>query len=123
MKLRFMGKESTPTNSPTLYSTDHESYVIQGWVVADEGILALLTVPEDETLIEVPPDLLDYLSLDGLDPSTKHTVPPIVHVMENGNFILQGPRVTDPEVLSQMDIPDHETCIHVSRSAVAALVG
>ena len=35
MKLRFLGKDSTPTNSPTLYATDQNSYVVQGWIVTD----------------------------------------------------------------------------------------
>ncbi|GAA5158166.1 hypothetical protein GCM10023321_37550 [Pseudonocardia eucalypti] len=123
MQLRFLGKESTPTNSPTLYASDEGSYVIQGWIVTDTAVLTRLTVPANETLVEVPPGLLDYLALDGMDPSTKHPVPPIVHVTERGNFIIQGPRVTDPATLKQMDIPDHETCIHLARSTVAALVG
>jgi hypothetical protein len=50
-------------------------------------------------------------------------VPPIVHVTANGNYIIRGRRVTDPEVLGQMTIPDHETCVEVMRSAIAALIG
>jgi len=50
-------------------------------------------------------------------------IPPIVHVAQNGNYIVQGKRVTDQETLGRMDMPDHETCVEVSRSAVAALVG
>jgi hypothetical protein len=30
VKLRFLGKDSTPDESPTLYATDRDSYVIQG---------------------------------------------------------------------------------------------
>ncbi|MFI5778255.1 hypothetical protein [Nocardia sp. NPDC051570] len=123
MQLRFLGKNSTPTNSPTLYATDQDSYVIQGWIVNDEAILAQLAVPNDETIVEVPAALLEHLSLDGLDTTMRNLVPPIVHVKENGNYIIQGRRVTDAGVLSQMSIPDHETCIHVSRSAVSVLVG
>jgi hypothetical protein len=123
LQLRFLGKDSTPTNSPTLYSTDQDSYVIQGWIVNDEAILAQLFIPDDETIVEVPAALLDYLSLDGLDPETRNLVPPIVYVKENGNYIIQGRWVTDPKVLGQMSIPDYETCVHVSRSAVSLLVG
>lgn len=123
MQLRFLGKDSTPTNSPTLYATDQNSYVIQGWIVNDETILAQLAIPDDETIVEVPAALLDYLSLDGLDADARNLVPPIVHVKKNGNYIIQGRRVTDSKVLSQMSIPDYETCVHVSRSAVSLLVG
>jgi hypothetical protein len=30
VKLKFLGKDSTPTNSPTLYATDQGSYLVQG---------------------------------------------------------------------------------------------
>lgn len=122
MKLRFLGKDSTPTNSPTLYVTDEESYVIQGWIVTDAVILAGLTVAADETLVEVPPALLDYLALDGLVDAVTNVVPPIVAVTSDGNYIIQGKRVTDAKTLSQMSIPDHETCVHVTRAAVGALL-
>jgi hypothetical protein len=91
--------------------------------VTDPDILEWLDVPDDETLIEVPPGLLDFLALDGLDPSARNLVPPIVHVKGNGNYIIQGCRVADSDTLDQMDIPDHETCIHVTKSAVSLLVG
>lgn len=122
MKLRFLGKDSTPTNSPTLYATDEDSYVIQGWKVTDP-IHALLVVPDDETIVEVPAALLNFLSLDGLASDPRNLVPPIVHVKENGNYIIQGKRVLDAETLSQMSIPSHETCVQVSKSAVALVVG
>jgi hypothetical protein len=123
VQLKFLGKESTPTNSPTLYVTDQDSYVIQGWIVTDNAILAQLVIPDDETIVEVPAALLDYLSSDGLDADTRNLMPPIVYVKENGNYIIQGRRVTDSAALSRMSVPDHETCVHVSRSAVSLLVG
>lgn len=123
MKLRFLGKESTPKNSPTLYATDETSYVIQGWIVSDEAILRRLVVPANDTVVEVPAALLSYLSLDGLPTGKRNLVPPIVYVKDNGNYIIRGERVTDLETLSQMDIPDYESCVHVAKAAVAVLVG
>lgn len=122
MKLKFLGKDSTPTNSPTLYATDQHSYVIQGWIVTDAATLTELTVPDDETLVEVPAALLDHLALDGVDGAVTNVAPPIVGVTANGNFIIQGKSVTDSAVLSQMNIPDHETCVHITKSAVVPLV-
>ncbi|MGQ0777531.1 MAG: hypothetical protein ACT4NY_24495 [Pseudonocardiales bacterium] len=122
MKLRFIGKNSSPKNSPTLYATDQESYVIQGWIVTDAAILARLTVPDDETIVEVPAALLDHLVLDGLDGAVTNVGPPIVAVTSTGNYIIQGKRVTDVDTLSQMSIPDHETCVHVTKSAVVTLL-
>ena len=122
MKLRFLGKESTPDDSPTLYATDQDSYVIQGWIVTDPAILARLIVPDDETIVEVPATLLDHLALDGLNDAVTNVVPPIVGVTKNGHYIIQGKRVTDAEVLSQMNIPDHEICVLVAKSDVLTLL-
>lgn len=122
MKLRFLGKDSTPDDSPTLYATDRDSYVLQGWIVTDAAILARHTVPNDETLVEVPPALLNYLASDGLAGAVTNLVPPIVEVTASGNYIIQGKRVADVETLEQMSIPDHETCVHVTKSAVVTLL-
>ena len=122
MKLRFLGKDSTPDDSPTLYATDRDSYVIQGWIVTDPDILARFTVPDDETIVEIPATLLDHLGLDGLNDAVTNIVPPIVGVTENGHYIIQGKRVTDAEVLSQMNIPGHETCVLVTKSDVLTLL-
>jgi len=123
VKLRLLGKDSTPTNSPTLYATDQDSYVVQGWLVTDRATLAGLTVGEDETLVEVPAALLKYLALDGLRGEVINMVPPLVAVTPEGHYILRGRQVTDAQVLSQMSIPEHETCVHVHKSAMLALVG
>jgi hypothetical protein len=122
VKLRFLGKDSTPTNSPTLYATDQDSYVVQGWNVTDAATLARLVVPEGETVVEVPAALLTYLVMDGLNGVVTNPVPPIVGVTDSGNYIIQGKQVTDTETLSQMSIPPHETCVHVTRPAMLTLV-
>lgn len=123
MKLRFLGKESTPTNSPTLYATDQESYVVQGWIITDTTILTQLVVPQDQGVVEVPPTLLAYLAVDGVQGSVTNLVPPIVGVTGTGHYIIQGTRVTDSEMLGQMSIPEHESCVQVTRSAMLALIG
>ncbi len=121
MRLAFLGKESIPDQSPTLYATDRDSYVVQGWIVTDPQILAMITVSDDETIVEVPAKLMVHLAKDGLAGEVVNLIPPIVHVTQNGNYIVLGKRVTDREALGQMNIPDHETCVEVSRSAVVAL--
>lgn len=123
MHLMFLGKESQPNQSPTLFATDRDSYVVQGWIVTDSEILAMIAMPDDETIVEVPATLMAHLAKDGLSGDVVNLVPPIVHTAENGNYIIKGWRVTDTEALGQMNIPDHETCVEVLRSAVAALVG
>jgi hypothetical protein len=120
-KLRFLGKESMPDDSPTLYATDQGSYVVQGWIVTDPASLARLTVPDDETIVEVPTALLGYLALGGLDGAVTNLVPPIVGVTYNGNYIIQGKQVAEVEALSQMSIPEHES-VQVAKSAVLTLL-
>ncbi len=123
MLLTFLGKDSHPDESPTLFATDRDSYVVQGWIITDPEILVLIAMVDDETIVEVPAALMAHLAKDGLSGDVANLVPPIVHVAANGNYIIRGRRVTDPEALAQMTIPDHETCVEVSRSAVAALIG
>lgn len=74
MRLRFLGKDTTNDQSPTLYDTDEtyngkQVYVIQGWTVADAETLAQLDMPEHETAIIVPKALMKYLpkATDGAD--------------------------------------------------------
>jgi hypothetical protein len=122
MQLRFLGKDSTPTNSPTLYATDEGSYIVQGWVVTDPEILSRLNVSEGETLVEVPPRLMAHLAKDGLSGEVGNLVSPVAHVKDNGNYIIKAARVTDPGTLAQMKVPDHETCVEVASSAMAALL-
>ena len=72
--------------------------------------------------MEVPTALLDHLALDGLHCEVTYVVAPIAGVTPGGNYIIQGKRVTDAEALSQMSIPGHETCVHITKSAVLTLL-
>ena len=85
--------------------------------------MLLQKVTDDETIVEVPAKLMRHLAKAGLTGEITNLVPPIVHLTTDGTYIVKGKRVLDAETLGQLDIPDHETCVEVSRSAVAALVG
>jgi hypothetical protein len=61
MTLRFLGKVTESGNSPTLYAADQDTYVVQGWVVKDPETLAQLALPEGETAVIVPKELMNYL--------------------------------------------------------------
>jgi hypothetical protein len=122
VRLTFLGKNSQPNQSPTLYATDRGSYVVQGWIVSDPNILMGLDIRDDEAVVEVPPKLMIHLAKDGLSGDVVNLVHPIVHVTNEGRYIVKGKRVSDTEALGQMDIPDHETCVEVAKSAVAALL-
>lgn len=101
MRLTFLGKETQGGGSPTLFSTDRDTYVVQGWQVAG-----------DEASVEIPPRLLGCL-----EPRT--CLGTRLRDTGRGSFIVSGKPVTDPEALSQMDIPGHETCVEVAKGVAA----
>jgi hypothetical protein len=61
MKLRWLGADSKDGDSPTLYDTDEDQYVIQGFTVTDPDTRAQLNLPEGEEAIRVPKALMNYL--------------------------------------------------------------
>jgi hypothetical protein len=97
MRLRFLGKATQGGGSPTLYATDRNSYLVQGWKVEGHG-----------ESVEVPHRLLMHVEsgtyLGALMADTGR-----------GSFVLAGQAVTDVEALSQLDIPEHETCVEVPK--------
>lgn len=65
MKLVFLGKETQNDQSPTIYATDRDTYVIQGWKITDpEALEVLKDVPDHETYVEVPKALMKHLEKD-----------------------------------------------------------
>lgn len=120
MKLRFLGKETEKDESPTLYDTDRDSYLVQGWQVGDPGILDQLDLNGDETCVEVPRRLMAHLAksqlLDGYD----RRLPTYV-CTDRDTYVIKGRTVTDLEALAQMNIPDHETCVEVTKALRAAM--
>ena len=64
MKITFLGKDSTPNDSPTLYETDRGTLLVQGYVVTDPEALSQMRIPEGETVVEVPKRLMKYLPED-----------------------------------------------------------
>jgi hypothetical protein len=123
MKLRFLGKNSTPGDSPTLYASDQDSYVVQGWKVYAQDLLMQLEVPVGHTVVEVPTELFEHLTKDGQQSGEiKNFAAPIMLVTEQGTCIVQGQQMHDDEALSQMRMPDYETCIEVPKSSITALL-
>jgi hypothetical protein len=64
VKITFLGKDSTPNDSPTLYATDRETFLVQGYVVTDPEALSQMRIPDGETVVEVPKRLMKYLPED-----------------------------------------------------------
>lgn len=96
MRLRFLGKNTQTNNSPTLYATDHGTYVVQGWKT------------DKPDCIEIPHPLLGFL-----EPGT--CLSATLHDTGRGTFTLTGEPLDDPEALSQMQMPDFETGIEVPK--------
>jgi hypothetical protein len=97
MRLRFLGKDTQGGGSPTLFATDRDTYVVQGW-----------KVPGEDTSVEIPRLLLRHL-----EPSTRLAA--TLQDTGRDSYLLSGDAVTDAEALSQMDIPGHETCVEVGK--------
>ena len=53
---------SGESNCPSLYRTDRDTFVVQGWRISDPETLAQLDIPAHETVVEVPSDVLAELA-------------------------------------------------------------
>jgi hypothetical protein len=63
MSLHFLGKDpSSPDGgSPTvLYDETDDSYIIQGYKIADSGVLTQLNIPDHETVIRLPRRMMQF---------------------------------------------------------------
>ncbi|MFD4321889.1 hypothetical protein [Streptomyces sp. NPDC058548] len=121
MKLRFLGKNSNIGDCPTLYATDRDTYLVQGWKIYANDVLMQLDIPEGDTAVEVPTELFEHLTEDGLPAGEiRRLEDPVMILTPGGTFIVQGRKVTDPETLSQMEIPDYETVVEVPKAAITA---
>ncbi len=60
MKITFLGTTTHGDDSPTLYATDRDTYLVQGWRVRDTEALAGMNIPEHETVVEIPRALLRF---------------------------------------------------------------
>lgn len=70
MRLTFIGKDpdSNPTGSPTVFHTDRNSWVVQGWEVTDPDALAQMDIPAGESAVEIPDRMLQFFRREGRDP-------------------------------------------------------
>jgi hypothetical protein len=62
VKITLVAKDpgSAPDGSPTLYRTDRDSWVVQGWVVSDPEVLAAMSIPRGEACVEIPDRLVPF---------------------------------------------------------------
>jgi hypothetical protein len=65
VKLTFLGSTSQEGQCPTLYATDRDTFVVQGWTVTDpEALGDLRDVLPGEAFVEVPKALLRFAEGD-----------------------------------------------------------
>jgi hypothetical protein len=65
MRLRFPGADTKDEGCPSLYATDRDTYVVQGWTVTDpEALGDLRNVLEGESFVEIPKELLRFAAND-----------------------------------------------------------
>jgi hypothetical protein len=107
MRLTFLGKSTQGGGSPTLYATDRDTYVVQGWKVDAERA----------DLVEIPESLLDYLLPGTMLEAELHATGKRWRGDggECETFTLSGSRVAELDVLEQMNIPGHESCVEVGK--------
>jgi hypothetical protein len=61
MKVRFLGTNSDGGGCPAAYVTDRNTFVVQGKIVTDpEALSGLVNLAPDETVVEIPKELLQY---------------------------------------------------------------
>jgi hypothetical protein len=108
MRLTFLGKETQGGGSPTLYATDRDSYLVQGWIVPDEP----------RCIVEIPESLLRHL------PPGSALAAQLVRTGRQwrgddgpwDTYTVAGEPVIDQETLAEISIPAHESCVEVGRA-------
>ncbi|MFF3570144.1 hypothetical protein [Nocardia jiangxiensis] len=97
-RLKFLGKGgSDKSGCPTLYATDHDTYVVQAWKTDRTGT------------VEVPHLLLGFVLPDTF-------IGAELIDSGRGTFFVSGNPVTDSETLEQMTFEPNETAVEVAKS-------
>lgn len=122
MRLRFLGIDTGKDGCPTLYATDRDTYVVQGWRVNDSAILGRLRVASSEACVEVPERLMSFLEHDPSCQTDVGSEEPFL-VTDRRTYVIKGWRLTDQEALSQMEIPSHEAAVELPRYLMGNITG
>ena len=110
MKITFLGKDpsSQDDECPSLYDTDRDTYLVQGWRVdgAAPGT--------GQACVEVPRAVMGHLARSSqLNIPANGQTAPEVSLTGRGTYLVHGRVVTDAEALEAMDIPAHEDVVEV----------
>ncbi|WP_280378023.1 hypothetical protein [Nocardia wallacei] len=93
--LTFLGKAgSLNKDCPTVYATDHETFVIQGWQT------------DEPDTVEIPHVLLGFIEQGSY-------VGAVLTDTGRGTFTLSGRVIADPETLGRLKLAEDEMAIEV----------
>jgi hypothetical protein len=137
MRITYL-RDTSPTRNtcPTLYATDRGTFIVQGKLVFDAGLVRLFSLFPDEAIVEVPTRLLAEVAetvtfpapdtVAGLGLALVRAIPrearsSSVSATSNDSFVVMGLKVTDLEVLAAMDIPEDETAVEVPRELLSEI--
>lgn len=94
---------------PNINATDRGTYVVQGYLVADDAALA-----PGESLVEVPTSLLPELA--GRDPARD-----AIRRTGRGTFLIRGRTLVDAATLRELNLPAGEAAVEIPISALPEL--
>jgi hypothetical protein len=121
VNLTFLGRASENGESPTLYATDRDTFVVQGYTIPESDRTAL-NLPAGEVVVEVYARLLDFLPGSRQSGGFVPCRPPVVRVRASGNLLIQGPRLVDEAARRTMAIPGHEDAVELPAPTLLGLV-
>ncbi|GHE42063.1 hypothetical protein GCM10017673_50330 [Streptosporangium violaceochromogenes] len=110
MKITFLGKDpqSQDDECPSLYDTDRDTYLVQGWRVPG------ITPVAGQACVEVPRAVMGHLAKSSqLTTPTTGQAAPMVSLTGHGTYLIHGQAVTDAEALEPLDVPAHEDVVEV----------
>src|SRR6266516_4924838 len=130
------GTSPTHNTCPTLYATGRCTFIVQGKLVFDHGIVRSFGLAPYEAVVEVPARLFaevaDTVTFPAQDAGLgaglalvraipRDTRSSSVSATSRGSFIVRGLKVTDPEALAAMALPDDETAGEVPRELLTEI--
>jgi len=109
---RLRGACDPKPTCPTLYLTDRETMIVQGWIVEDPDQF----VSPGQAVVEVPVSLL------WISPAAVPQVTSILRLTGRDTAIVSGQTIDDPEVLALLSLPDGEAAVEVAISLLPEVV-
>lgn len=91
---------------PHLYCTDRGTYVVQGYVNAE------LSREPGQAVVEIPLALIPEIA------AHSHAD---LYLTDHGTVLVRGAKVTDPEALARMQLPDDEDAVELVAEVLPAL--